>query len=73
MTVTCGGERSMTADLLLLTAAYPLLAAAPSVFDSVILAEASDSDLDVMVTMPLKGGRCAFPFTGTPFDFIMPS
>ena len=57
MTVTCAG-RSKKANLEVLRAAYPLLARAPTVFDSVILADASASDLDVMVTLPLKGGRC---------------
>ena len=64
MTVTCG-ESTMPADLQVLRAAYPLLAKASSVFDAVILAEASATDLAVMVTLPVKGGRCAFSFTGT--------
>ena len=59
MTVTCAG-RSKTANLEVLRAAYPLLARAPTIFDSVILADASASDLDVMVTLPLKGGRCKY-------------
>ena len=59
VTVTCTGG-SMTANPEVLKAAYPLLARAPTVFDCVILAEASASDLDVMVTMPVKGGRYAF-------------
>ena len=59
MTVTCTGG-SVTADPVVLRAAYPLLAKAPTVFDCVILAESSASDLDVMVTMPVKGGRYAF-------------